>query len=78
MYLILISLLSLFFLECVCYSLFEDRVPYRDRQQAVNIVGNRASLDKQEHSDRRCHTHAQPRQGMTGNLQAQRGEIPRM
>ena len=56
------------YLKCVCYSLFKYKVPYRDRQQAVNIVGNGAPLDKQEHSDHHCYTHTQPRQGMAGNL----------
>lgn len=56
------------YLKCVCYSLFKDKVPYRGRQQAVNIVGNGAPLDKQEHSDDHCYAHTQPRQGMAGNL----------
>lgn len=61
----------LHFLKCLHYSLFEDRVPYRDRQKAVNIVGNRAPLDKQEHSDHHCRTYTKPFQGMARNLHIQ-------
>lgn len=67
----------LHFLKSVCYSLFQDRVPYRDRQQAVNIVGDGAPLDKQEHSDHHCHTHTQPPQGMAGILHTHRGKLTR-
>lgn len=59
-------------LKCVFYSLFKDRVPYRDGQQAVNIVGNGASLYKKEHCYHHCHTHAQPGQGMAGYLHIKR------
>lgn len=60
----------------VCYSLFKDRVPHRDWQQAVNIVSNGAPLDKQEHSDHHCHTYTHPGQGMAGNLHTYTGETP--
>lgn len=49
-------------------SLFKDRVPHRDRQQAVDVVGDRAALHEQEHSDNRCHTQGQFLQGVAGIL----------
>lgn len=66
---------------CTCvscflwYSLLQDRVPYGDRQQAVNVVGNRAPLDKQEPSDHHCHTHTQPLQGIAGHLPTQKHDL---
>ena len=64
-----VFLFILHFLKCVYHSLFKDSIPNRNRQQAVNIVGNRAPLDKQKHSDHHCYRHTQPCLGMAGNLQ---------
>lgn len=50
------------------YLLFQNRIPHRDRQQAVNIVGYGASLDKQEDCDHHCHARAQPCQVTARNL----------
>lgn len=65
-------------LECKRYSLFKDRVPNRNWQQAVNIVGERASLDKQEHSDHHRHTYTQPRQGAVRRLHTCIGALPKI
>lgn len=59
---------SLHYFECVFYLLFQNRIPHRDRQQAVNIVGYGASLNKQEECDHHCHTRAQPCQVTARNL----------
>lgn len=59
----------------MCYSLLEDRVPYGNGQQAVNIVGDRAPLNKQEQCDYHRHTCTQPHQGVIGDLQARRGGV---
>lgn len=59
---------SLHYFECVFYLLFQNRIPHRDRQQAVNIVGYGASLNKQEDCDHHCHTRAQPCQVTARNL----------